>query len=330
MHLNSNFMLRCVKFVMTLGHIRNRANLLAINVLGCLITVAAPTQALAQGTLRTSAPPVEYTAFEVVVQTSKRYCYDPVFPLLGEVQYSGGTLSVVLTHLHSSLVSDVLTTCGQERKFVLPGLSRGPQTIKVDVTDFGASSNGGPGARVSETITSTIDVVPFSATSSLVNFWTGGFVSTSPTDSVRVFQLSPVRGAMFFGQWDWLEVGAAETGYTFKAFEVSAVGPLPGALARLYNLKYIAPFRGVFWTTDKATAQRLANEWGTPASETQWAVGRSVNGACPIGMSPVYQTFHPQAITHRWTQSRSAYAALLANGYIGEGVSWCAPALRGE
>ena len=230
----------------------------------------------AQGTIRVASPPTEYSPFEVVVQTSKNYCYDPMFPILGEVQYSSGTLSVVLTHLHSSLVSDVLTTCGQERKFVLPGLHRGLQTIKVDVTDLGVSSNGGPGARVSETITSSIDVTPFGATTSLVNFWTGGFVSTSPTDNVRVFQLTQNRGAMFVGQWDWLEVGAAETGYTFKAFSISAGDQLPSALTPLYVLAYPAPYRGVFWTINRADAQRLANEWGRTLSVPQWAVGRLI------------------------------------------------------
>ena len=326
MRFNTHCLRRRIEIA--LGRIRNHANFLAVSLLGFLIVIAGPTYA--QGTLRTSTEPVEYIPFEVVVQTSKSYCYDPTFPILGEVQYSGAMLSVVLTHLHSSLVSDVLTTCGQERKFTLPGLPRGPQTIKVDVTDFGTSSNGGPGAHVNESITSNIVVSPFGATTSLVNFWTGAFRSTSPSDSARVFQLTANRGAIFVGQWDWLEVGSPDTGYTFKAFSFAASDQLPDALVRLYVLSYPDPYRGVYWTIDKANAQRLAAEWNKPLTETLWAVGRPINGACPIGMSPVYQAFHPRAISHRWTQSRAAYATLLANGHLGDGASWCAPALRGE
>lgn len=328
MHFTIRYLRTHFKRLIRVGRARNRVNRVAITLLGCWALLSGLGHA--QGSIRVATPPVEYVPFEVVVQTSKNYCYDPMFPILGEVQYGSGTLSVVLTHLPSSLVSDVLTTCGQERKFVLPGLPRGLQTIKVDVTDLGVSSNGGPGARVSETITSSIDVTPFGATTSLVNFWTGGFMSTSPTDNVRVFQLTQNRGAMFVGQWDWLEVGAAETGYTFKAISISAGDQLPNALTPLYVLAYPAPYRGVFWTINRADAQRLANEWGRALSVPQWAVGRLINGACPIGMSPVYQTFHLAAITHRWTQSRAAYAVLLANGYQGEGPAWCAPALRGE
>lgn len=315
---------RYVDIVMTLGRARSRVNPIIVIVLGFLAVMAGPAHA--QATIRASTPPMEYAPFEVVVQTSKSYCYDATFPILGEVQYSAGTLSVVLSHLHSTLVPDGdRSTCGQERRFTLPGLPRGQQTVKVDVTEYGGSIT-----RVSETITLNIDVTPFSTTSSLVNFWTGGFRSTDPSDSVRVFLLTSSRFAAFAGGWDWLEVGLPETGYTFKAFTVVEGDRLPAALARLYNVSYPDPHRGRYWTADEAVAQRLAAEWRKPISTILWAVGRVVNGACPISMSPVYQTYHPRAISHRWTQSRTAYAALLANGYQGDGASWCAPALRGE
>lgn len=317
----------CIKIALMLNRVRTAAKLILAIAFGSNFLMAVPAQA--QGTVRTSAPPSEYVPFEVVVQTNNSYCHDATFPIFGDVQYSGGTLSVVLTHLTSPLLRTTPTTCGRERRFTLAGLPRGRQTIKIDVTDLGASANGGPGARVSETITTSIDVTPFSTTASLANFWTG-ISRPALSDGPWGFVLTPSRGAIFIGQWDWLEVGDALTSYTFKAYAHDAADRLPDALVGLIYVAYPAPYGGTFVTTDRATAQRLAAEWNKPMTETLFAVGRVARGACPIGMSPVYQAFHPQAVSHRWTQSRTAYATLLANGYQGDGVSWCAPALRGE
>ena len=300
------------------------ATRLAAIGLGFLAVMAGPAQA--QGAIRVSAPPVEYVPFEVVVQTTNSYCFDPTFPLLGEVQYSKGGLSVVLTHLSSPLLRiETPSTCGRERRFTVPGLPRGGQTIKVDITDRG----DGAGAHVSETIMANFDVAPFSATASLVNFWTGR-IRPAQGNGPWAFVLTASRFAPFYGQWSWLEVGDPETSYTFKAFALDTADRLPEALARLFYVAYPTPFGGAFMTVDRAVAQRLGAEWNNPVTELPFAVGRLNQGACPVGMSPVYQTFHPQAVSHRWTQSRAAYAQLLTNGYAGEGPAWCAPALRGE
>ena len=245
----------------------------------------------AQSTIRTVTPPVEYTPFEVVVQSSKRYCFDPSFPLFGEVRYATSTVSVVLTHLNSPLLErGRWVTCGQERKFTLPGLPSGQQTIKIDVTD-GIDFQTGT-ALVSETITATIEVAAFSTTSTLVNFWTGTF--TPGLGGARGFRLTPSRFSVWNTEWDWLEVGDSEKNYTFKGFQFAEADRLPDALARIYSVTYPDPYRGSFWTVDKAVAQRLAGEWGRQIDgfPSPLAVGRLTSGACPIGMSPVYQTFH--------------------------------------
>jgi hypothetical protein len=290
-----------------------------------LVAVSA-SLSYAQGTIRTSIPPVEYTPFEVTVTMSKEGCYDSMFPLLGETQYVGGTLSVVLSQLRSPVAAQTTLVCGRERKFVVPGLPRGRQEIKVSVTEP-------VGPFIAETIAATLDVAPISPNITVVNFWTGSyFPSSIGSGSVGPpgFYLSPRRFAVWPSQWNWLELGDEETNYTFKGFNVSDSETLPSWLVRLSNVAYPEPFRGRFWTTDAALAQRLASEWNSGPTLQGWAVGRLVSGSCPIGMSPVYQTFHPKAVAHRWTQSRTAYAALLANGYMGDGPVWCAPALRSE
>ena len=274
---------------------------------------------------------VEYTPFEVLVTTGKTYCFDARFPLLGEVQYTAGTLSVVLTHLRTPLraLNDAIT-CDRDRRFMVPGLPRGLQTIKVDITDASdVSSVERSGANVSETLTASVQVAEFNSVTDLAYFWTGTF--TPGLGGPVGFLLTPSRQSPWLVEWDWMEVGVVLTGYTFRAFSMTPADRLPADLLRLYSVKYPSPFGGTFWTTDRAVAQRLAGEWANPLIESNFAVGRvKAGGACPIGMSPVYQTFNAGAVSHRWTQSRTAYTALLANGYSGEGATWCAPALRGE
>ena len=294
------------------------------------LLAACVNPAHAQGSIQLPTTVAEYTPFEVVVQTSKRYCFDARFPLLGEVQHSTATLSAVLTHLGSPLrPNDNEITCGQERRFMLPGLPRGRQTIKIDITDSSDFSPAGrTGANVSETVVASFDVVGFN-NADLAYFFTGVF--TPGLGGAVGFLLTPTRQSFWNHEWDWLEVGSPLDGYTFRAFSFLPSDRLPPDLLRLYSVKYPRPFGGAFWTTDKSVAQRLAGEWANPLLESAFAVGRvSAGGACPIGMSPVYQTFNARAASHRWTQSRTAYAALLANGYAGEGAAWCAPALRGE
>ncbi len=274
---------------------------------------------------------VEYAPFEVLVTTGKTYCFDARFPLLGEVQYTAGALSVVLTHLRTPLrsLNDAIT-CDRDRRFMVPGLPRGLQTIKVDITDASdVSSVERSGANVSETLTASVQVAAFNSVTDLAYFWTGTF--TPGLGGPVGFLLTPSRQSPWLVEWDWMEVGFVLTGYTFRAFSMTPADRLPADLLRLYSVKYPSPFGGTFWTTDRAVAQRLAGEWANPLVESNFAVGRvRAGGACPMGMSPVYQTFHAGAVSHRWTQSRTAYSALLANGYAGEGATWCAPALRGE
>lgn len=285
--------------------------------------------AAAQSAVGLPATVSEYSPFTVTVVTDRPYCAG--FPVVGDMRYSEGTLSVVLTHLDAPGTRkrcDGQTTT--RRSVTLPGLPRGAQTLRFDVTDE-SIANGIQGAHVAETVITTVNVRPVSD-GDLAPFWTGTAIATTgaETGTVLSFGLTPSRVTMFVGGTDWLEVGAPETGYTFKAVSAPPPVSLPAVLSRLHLIQYPNPFRGSFWTADVSTAQRLASEWGKTDTEYPYAVGKLVAGACPISMSPVYQAFHPQTITHRWTQSRTAYATMLVNGYQGDGPVWCAPALRGE
>lgn len=274
-----------------------------------------------------SAAVTEYTPFDVVVTTDVPHCVG--FPVVGDMQYGNATLVTVLTHLgapgENIYCPDRQAT---SRRVTIPGLPRGQQTLRFDVTERSIAPDT-TGARIAETVIATITVAPIAA-AGLANFWTGTYTPEIGNNKISGFYLKSSRLTMFNVGNDWLEVGHADTGYTFKALQAEVGVALPTALVRLNWVQYPAPYSGIFWTTDVVAANRLAGEWGNPRNETNYAVGKLVAGACPIGMSPVYQAFHPATVTHRWTQSRTAYATMLGNGYQGDGAVWCAPALRGE
>ncbi len=294
-----------------------------------LLSTAISSVAAAQGTVVFPATVSEYRPFTVTVITAQPYCVG--FPVVGDMRYSENTLYAVLTHVDAP---NTQKRCGGQtalqRRVTLPGLPRGQQSLRLEVTDE-SISGGVWGARVAETISATVKVEPISG-GDLQGFWMGSVTAATGADAGKVlaFGLTPNRVSIFLGQLDWLDVGAPEIGYTFKAIGASADVTLPETLVRLQLVAYPAPYNGSFWTVDPATARRLAAEWGKTAVEYPFAVGKLVAGACPIGMSPVYQAFHANTVTHRWTQSRTAYVTMLSNGYQGDGPAWCAPALRGE
>jgi len=279
------------------------------------------------GAVQLPATMVEYTSFEVIVTTDQPLCLG--FPVVGDMQYTSGTLVTVLTHL---VAPGRDRNCGEQsgrtRRLTIPGLPRGQHTLRFDVTRTPTFPEVN-GATVAESVSINVTVEAAPGVS-LVNFWTGTYTPGVNNTTVSTFFLSPSRFSMFVGQNDWLEAGVSDTNYTFKGFQIDATAQLPPGLVRLSTVRYPSPFSGTFWSADVNLANRLAGEWGNARVETNYAVGKLVAGACAIGMSPVYQAFHPATVTHRWTQSRTAYITMLANGYQGDGAVWCAPALRGE
>lgn len=311
------------KVVRTCGRIAGFSNRLAAVAIATLSATGA-----CAGSVQLPAGITEYVPFEVTVTTDAPHCVG--FPIVGDMQYSSATLVTVLTHLGApGEFFNCPNRRATTRRVGIPGLPRGQQTLRFEVTE-GSNVPDYTGARVAETITTTVNVAPI-ASGGLATFWTGTYTPELGDGKILGFYLKSSRLTMFNGGNDWIEIGPAETGYTFKSLQTDAGVALPSALARLNWVAYPAPYSsGVFWTADAVTANRLASEWGNPRNETNYAVGKLVAGACPIGMSPVYQAFHPATVTHRWTQSRTAYSTMLVNGYQGDGAVWCALALRGE
>lgn len=285
----------------------------------------------------------EYDPFTARVTFNTAYCLSDTYPIFGEVDLKGNVLSVVLTHVKTG-------PCVASRDVRIPGLPGGQYTLRISVSKVNddrsipAGIPGGvPGgfSTLAETVEASILV---STSTTLRSFWTARVDGNEFEDiyeTGRIPYAGPVtlyfsglRGGIFGLPQDWLEVGLPSgTAYAFKALGAFRAN-LQSALTPLFALKYPSPYKGSFFTADRAVAERLTREWtGKPLvdeGDAVFAVGKLIAGACPLGMSPVYQAFHPTEVAHRWTQSRVTYAMLLNVGYAGDGPVWCAPALRGE
>ena len=279
------------------------------------------------------AAPRSYESFTVQVAFDASYCVSSTYPLIGDGELRGNVFSITLSHLKPGPCTNVFSV-------VVPGLPAQVSRLRVAMTRQ-ASFVGQPSV-IAETVETAVAL--------------DGYVTGEPMWTVRVesdgiynpFHLPqdgsrsgpvvlwPFRGAPATGAGEWMETGSSlEDTYTFRMLRpASNATPLYASpdLTPLYRVFYPAPLRGVYYTTDFSVAQQLERSWngGTltdQGSASNAPVGRLRGGACPVGMTPVYQAFHPAAdVAHRYTQSLAAYQLLMRNGYIGEGPVWCAPA----
>jgi hypothetical protein len=285
-----------------------------------LLIVGLADTAIAQ----VSAPAnvVEYTPFTVsVAAAGAPLCDGPTVNVIGSVRVTGDIAHISVPPIGARCAS---------RTFEIPGLPRAVRTLRIDVTALAVDGNrtagGGTKAASTQVLTHDIEVRPLFGMAEMSRFWTAEFRSALSSGPVRLL-LTSSRVEMFAGQWLWFEVGDPQVdAYTFKALSAPlASGGLPSSLVRLTSVEYPAPFAGTFVTGDTALARSLAASWSGVAVELPFAVGRVRAGSCPIGMTPVYQLFNPTSVVHRWTQYVETYHVLIANGYVGEGPSWCAP-----
>ena len=278
------------------------------------------------------AAPRSYESFIGQVTFDASYCVSTSYPLIGEGELRDNVFSVVLSHLKYG-------ACSNTFRVAVPGLPAQVTRLRISMTKA-PPINGQP-AIVAETVEASLAL--------------SGYITGEPLWTVRVesdgvynpFNLpqdgsrsGPVvlwsgNGAPGTGAAERMEAGASlQTAYTFRALK-PATGTTPtyasDDLAPLYRVFYPAPLRGIYYTTDFVVAQQLEQSWNRRSLSDQTGiasapVGRLRAGACPLGMTPVYQAFHPTAdIAHRYTQSLAAYQLLIRNGYIGEGLAWCAP-----
>ncbi len=294
-------------------------------------TLAGPAHS-ASLAISEPAAPRSYENFIAQVTFDAPYCVSASYPLIGEGELRDDVFSVVLSHLKPG-------ACSNTFRIAIPGLPAQVTRLRVSMTRAPAI-NGQP-AVIAETVETAL---------ALTGYVTGDPMWTARVESDGVFNpfnlpqdgsrsgpvvLWPGNGAPATGAAERMEVGASlQSAYTFRTLK-PATGTTPTYVSDdfvpLYRVFYPAPLRGLYYTTDFLVAQQLERSWNGRGLNDQTGnasapVGRLRAGACPVGMTPVYQAFHPMAdVAHRYTQSLAAYQLLLRNGYVGEGPAWCAP-----
>ena len=101
---------------------------------------------------------------------------------------------------------------------------------------------------------------------------------------------------------------------------------IPTVAKLLYSLRFSAPVR-YYYTTSSKEGDDLVRvgfvEQPSPYSPIY--VLPAVNGACPLGATPVRRLFNAVDVLHRYEASVETASVLTANGYVDENIAFCSP-----
>jgi hypothetical protein len=135
---------------------------------------------------------------------------------------------------------------------------------------------------------------------------------------------------------DHPEMGWVRTGRTFGSLHPFDI-PGTSKGCRFYGDPVIGPNSHFYSTQDYECQGLLALQQSTPPGVPAWhfeaytfSATNPVDGQCPPNLSPVYRAFSGPVSSaagpnHRYTTDVALYQAMLAKGFIGEGVHFCAP-----
>ncbi|MFO1310542.1 MAG: PQQ-dependent sugar dehydrogenase [Burkholderiales bacterium] len=112
------------------------------------------------------------------------------------------------------------------------------------------------------------------------------------------------------------------------AFPVAAAGDPGSDVCRLFGTAGVGPNTHFYTGNAQECADLRANpRWTFEA--IAFRMWLPVNDACPPGTRPVYRLYNNPAtlaaVNHRFTTDGPTYEAMRAQGWIGEGVAFCAP-----
>jgi hypothetical protein len=132
------------------------------------------------------------------------------------------------------------------------------------------------------------------------------------------------------------KLGWVRTGRAFGAWHpVGLTGTVPAC--RFYGDPVIGPNSHFYSTKDFECRGLRQIEASTPPGVPAWhfegytfSAADAANGQCPPNLTAVYRAFSGPAGRandphHRYTTESAVYAALLAQGWLGEGVQFCVP-----
>jgi len=289
------------------------------SLLASVILLAFSTSAFAQpaptpisGVAFDPPSPKVYEPFTVAVTFSKPYCIADA-PQFSRVRLSGNALLLSLSHLGEG-------PCALQRTFVMPGLPDGNFAVTVAVTGTYVDTT----LNIRETI--VVERGTFSLAVDPTAQYKKGVVYTTQIGDAFVLDLAPFVPPFPRTPVVNMLTGRDDPEFTvYTGLGLGRIG-VPSAAVPLWQLQYPSPLKGSFATTSEAEKNRLATHgFNWFGGDLLFFVLPVQNGACPLGASPVYRVFNPKVPAHRYVSSFDTYSVLAANGFVGEGIVFCAP-----
>lgn len=290
-----------------------RMYLFALAMLVSGVIYAQPALLALQNVTFEPANPDDYEPFTVTVTFSKPYCIADS-PMFSKASLVGNLLTLQLSHLGDG-------PCALRRSFNVPGLPGGEFAVNVAVT--GVYQNVALNAR--ETVVAEGGTYALRVGLTLPVKYNMGKIYTTQFDGVYVLNRGPDGTSQF--SYDASTItGFADAEFTaYTGLGLGRIG-VPNSAIHLWQLRYPSPLVGSFATTSENEKNRLSTQgFSWFGGGLSFYVLPLVNGACPLGAVPVYRLFNPRAPAHRYVSSLDTYNTLAANGFIGEGMVFCAP-----
>jgi Repeat of unknown function (DUF5648) len=120
--------------------------------------------------------------------------------------------------------------------------------------------------------------------------------------------------------------GWTKTGKTFNISKSTGVGL--SAVCRFYGNQAKGGPNSHFYTSDAAECAAVKNDAGWQYERIEFYVQNKVAAACPAGSAAVYRNYNGRAMqrdtNHRYTTDLTTYNEMIAQGWAGEGVVFCA------
>jgi len=123
--------------------------------------------------------------------------------------------------------------------------------------------------------------------------------------------------------------GWQRTGKTIAAYISPAAAPAgAAAVCRFYGNVAAGGPNGHFYTADAAECAQVKQDAGWHYERIEFYVQTKVGGACPANTAPVYRAYNGRFAqhdsNHRYTTDVATYNGMVAQGWSGEGVVFCA------
>ncbi|HPG61687.1 MAG TPA: hypothetical protein PK586_06750 [Casimicrobium sp.] len=292
----------------------------------------APTPIAVQSVTVAPSIPQEYQPFTLTVTFSKPYCFAVTdAPLFSKVSLADNSVMLLLSHLGKG------ENCTNNKSVSVPGLPAGNFAITVGVT--GSYWKDYP-AGTRESVPVEQGTVAITVAKATADKW--AMRTTVAPELLRdqsgliLTYARPIVTATAMGFTSSLIAKEEDVEFWVWAnrltHSASATAPPPLTAVRLYALKYPTSLSGTYFTTSIEEVTKLSQggftleRFGsTDQDEVKLYVLPTTNGACPLGAVPVYRLFNQKAPAHRYVSSFDTYNVLAANGFIGEGMVFCAP-----